>query len=296
MALKIRQYCVTYNNPKILNEWYLKSLYDSLSAEELTWMELFVINNHTNFRINEKFSKRGVRVIHNRLRPDFSTGHLSRNWNQALINGFESLQTPAVDIVILTQDDTKFRPNYLKKLVDIHKKNITFYSCGVGDQFHSYRVGAVRTVGLWDERFCGIGYQEADYFMRQILWNPAAASINDPAIGHGRVYNPIDGDLIQVTETGKDRGELYHKESSAYHKYGEKMWRWKYNYPPGDWDVEYVVKHKDEIYRNSPSFFLYPYFEKDMYSRKEQGFVLPEEEFGDVKLVPQLKLTDFNTE
>jgi hypothetical protein len=49
---------------------------------------------------------------------------------------------------------------------------------------------AVKQVGLFDERFCNIGLQEADYFLRCLLYNKDRSSLND--IEH-------DSDILTIT-------------------------------------------------------------------------------------------------
>ena len=86
---KIKIYIVTYKNDKCLNT-NLRSLFcsDLMNYD----YEINVINNHSQINIDPKFKK--VKLLNNNLRVDFSTGHLSRNWNQALINGFQDLNNP----------------------------------------------------------------------------------------------------------------------------------------------------------------------------------------------------------
>jgi uncharacterized protein YkvS len=81
--MKIKQYIVTYNNKIQINNC-LESIFSKLSNEELSILDVYIINNHSNLDIDEKYLNR-VTILNNDLRPDFSTGHLSRNWNQAII-------------------------------------------------------------------------------------------------------------------------------------------------------------------------------------------------------------------
>ncbi len=97
--MKLKIYIVTFDGEKHLNH-NLNSLFNSqYFKKENIHCEVNIINNHSNFNINEKF-KNKVSVLHNVLRPDFSTGHLARNWNQAIINGFKNLNNPDCDILI----------------------------------------------------------------------------------------------------------------------------------------------------------------------------------------------------
>lgn len=269
--MKVKQYIVTYNNSEILNNWILKSMFESLSESELSITDTTIINNHTNFIINSEYVDRGVKVIHNVLRPDFSTGHLARNWNESVIHGFKSLTDPDCDIVILMQHDTIVEKNYIDKLIDIHNKGITFYTAGSGDQFMSQTVNSVKRVGLWDERFCNIGYQDADYFIRQVIYNTDNISIND--YDHLRLHNPIDVCIVKNTLPGVKRKDIHHQNSSRFHDYCGKLWYSKYNYNHWDWDTDEIIRNKNTILNKVPYYVYYPYFEKDVETLVEQGLI-----------------------
>jgi GT2 family glycosyltransferase len=159
--MKVKQYIVTYNNQIQINNC-LESIFSKLNNDELSILDIFIINNHSDLNIDVKYLDK-ITILNNELRPDFSTGHLSRNWNQAIINGFKDLKTPDCDILITNQDDTLFKENYINKLIELHK-NFDLIQFGWGDNFISYTPNAIKQIGLWDERFCYIGYQEADYF------------------------------------------------------------------------------------------------------------------------------------
>jgi hypothetical protein len=181
--MKIRFYITTYNNNEILNDWILKSLHES--DYDRNNVEIFVIDNHSNVHINDEYSS-FVKVLANNLRPDFSTGHLARNHNQAIINGFESLTNPKCDVVVSCQNDTKVLKNWYQTLCEA-MKTYTFFTTGQGDQFQAFKAEGVRNIGLYDERFCNIQFQEADYFLRAYLYNKEKSSINDHI--HGRLHN-----------------------------------------------------------------------------------------------------------
>ncbi len=135
--MRIKQYIVTYNNNDVLNKC-LESLLPTFTNSSKADYECFIINNHTNFYIDDKF-KEFVTIIHNNLRPDSSTGHLSRNWNEAIINGFDNLNNPISDILITNQNDCEFQPNFLEEIIELHKK-YSFVQFGAGDNFISYKI------------------------------------------------------------------------------------------------------------------------------------------------------------
>jgi hypothetical protein len=107
--MKIKHYIVTYNNNEVLNI-SLESIFNTLCKYDRDEYKVYIINNHSNFLIDPKFEAY-VEVLHNMVRPDFSTGHLSRNWNQSIINGFADLSNPDCDIVITSQNDCIFIDN-----------------------------------------------------------------------------------------------------------------------------------------------------------------------------------------
>jgi len=255
--MKIKLYIVTYNNNRILNEWALDSLYNSNFDKDK--VQIFIINNHSNIEIDTKF-KDFVSILNNELRPDFSTGHLSRNWNQAIINGFKDLNNPDCDLVIACQNDTIFKKEWYQevcKIVDKYK-----YVCiGTGDQLQIFTPQSIKVIGLYDERFCNIGYQEADYFFRALNYFNEYSAIND--FPHGRTLNPLkEINIIENTEPGSIRGCDFHRSSSEYHKISSNVFKLKWGDISTDhWNSELFSKYKSP---NINSFFYYPYFEKNI--------------------------------
>jgi hypothetical protein len=258
--MKIKHYIVTYNNNEVLNT-SLESIFSSLCNYSKDNYKVYIINNHSNFWIDSKFEPY-VEVLHNVLRPDFSTGHLSRNWNQAIINGFVDLLNPDCDIVITSQNDCVFKDDFIKNLIELHK-NYDLIQFGAGDNFISYTPNSIIEVGMWDERFCNIGYQEADYFLRSVLSNSDRTSIND--IPHQRTHNTIDNNIIKESKTGYVREEPSHMSSLLYHTISENVYIEKWGDAP-----LYHIKNGwcyDNLKHLTPkikSYMLYPYFEKNI--------------------------------
>lgn len=259
----IKHFIVTYNNNDILNR-SLETLKPTLEAYDNTIYQLFIIDNHSNIKIDDYFKDR-VTIIHNQIRPDFSTGHLTRNWNQSIINGFVSLKSPDCDIVITSQNDTTFTPYFLTEIINLHK-TYDLIQLGAGDTFMSYTPNAIRKIGMWDERFCNIGYQESDYFFRAYRYLNEKSSIND--FYHGRVHNPINNKVLtDEFQTGHLRGEQSHLESLKYHKYQLNFYLYKWHSTLDDihstslyWDDLGKFKY---IEPKIESYIYYPYFEKD---------------------------------
>lgn len=266
--MKIKVYLVTYKGHKRLHPT-LSSLFTSDLMEHD--YEINIINNHTDIRLPVEFEGK-VAVLHNTLRPDWSSGHLSRNWNQALINGFKSLVEPDCDVVVCSQDDSIFNKTWTSRLVELHRK-YSFVQNGHGDQFHSYTPEAVRRVGLWDERFCGISRQAADYFWRCVMHNKQGSSIQDPI--HHRVLNPIipsieearrwlvDPDVRKIDQQfdNSSHNNDIISQSLMVHKYGED---------PFPWTPDKIANAPART--KCDNYILYPYFEKDIYELNQKGY------------------------
>jgi hypothetical protein len=140
---------------------------------------------------------------------------------------------------------------------------------GCGDQFHSYTPYGIKRVGIWDERFSCLAYSDADYMMRQLLFNTDHCSLNDT--WHGRTFNTINAKVVIDTPSGLVRKDVNHSLSSITHEYGRKMWHYKFNYIDCKWDINYILKNKNTIINHVPYFIWYPYFEQDVETLQEQG-------------------------
>jgi hypothetical protein len=249
--MKIKLYIVTYNNSFVLN----KTLNSLFKTKEYSNIEVIIINNHTNFKCNYN-----VNVKHNIVRPDFSTGHLARDWNCAIIDGFKNLQNPDCDIVITSQDDMVFSENWVNKLLKYHE-TYNFITSSWGDGFCSYLPESIINVGLWDERFNTIEYQEADYFNRQKLFNKDKCSIND--FHHNRILNPLfKNDDDSFVKRASD--ELPTRKPS---KHNFNLLKSKYDEP---------LEFRDNLSYKNKQTILYPYFEKDIMNINEK-YEIPEE-------------------
>lgn len=252
--MKIKIYIVTYNDSKALNS-NLNSLF---LTDNLDNVELFVINNHSNFELDERYRSK-VTVLHNMVRPDFSKGYLTRNWNQAIINGFQDLQNPQCDILVHCQDDSIWLSNWKQNLIETHN-NYSFYTCGWGDALCSYTPDAVKNIGLWDERFNALSHHEADYFLRAFLYNREKSSINDHY--HQRILNPTL-DIISRPENLK-YSVRPHNGRAYVIDYTFRLFehKWGKHVAFEHWDIE-KMKTMD-IHPLIENFLLYPYFEKDI--------------------------------
>lgn len=265
--MKIRQYIVTYKNPIVLHDC-LESIFKGLSDEEVNMLEIHILNNHSTFIIDKAFEKR-VTIHHNVLRPDTSTGHLSRDWNTGLVHGFQDLQKPACDIVILNQHDVQFKPNYIRTLIKLHER-YDLVHFGIGDSCMSFTPRIVKRIGLFDERFNGIGFQEEDYFIRAKKWHGDRISINYQMWDHHTnvllpKHNPVTDEehILQDTFNGYFRSDADHFKSMQHHAYGHiVLWQ------------KWINPNREKT-PGIPSWVMYPYFEKDVETLVEQRYMIP---------------------
>jgi hypothetical protein len=265
--MKLKLYLITYKNDPELNKTLLSLQKSDIHNHNY---EITIVNNyHTkHVVVDPKFTLQH-KIIDNHARPTFSTGHLARNWNECLIDAFVDVNKPQTEVAVLCQDDIDFLHDSFSNLEKFHKK-YSFITSGVGDALHSYTVNSLKNVGLWDERFCNIGYQEADYFLRQKLHNPNS-SINDDA--HHRTHNSIDTDIVARDRlSGFRRQEEYNVSSIKYHKVSATAFKKKWGTCPISgkfWDII-----KDMLL---PQFILYPYFECNLIDTAQMNYTNYEE-------------------
>lgn len=262
--MKIKFYIITYNNNEVLNNWILKSLYNS--DYERNCIDVYVIDNHTNAYIDEKY-KDFTTLIPNLLRPNNSHGFLARSHNQAIINGFVSLDNPDCDYVISCQNDTILDPKWYQVLLILLKK-YKYISQGSGDQFQVFSTEAIKHIGLYDERFSGIGWQDHDYFLRVKKYFGEFSTITDKM--HGQNLNPMTPELVSPTKVSVDRPyELrpYDVENrfDHYHIY-ERLFKKKW----GTQDFHNIIDSPPLI----ESYMFYPWFEKSILTLNDQKFLM----------------------
>lgn len=258
--MKIHLFIVTYKSPATLQKTV-----DSIIASDFPKDgRVTIINNHSEYVHPDGMP---INVIHNEARPDWSTGHLARSWNQCILRGFKSLLEPDCDILVTAQDDTVFLPDSFSKLIKAHE-TYGFITAGWGDALCSYTPEAVRMIGLWDERFCGTAYQEADYFLRAFTYFGKFSSINDGHM-HGRVLNPIHGDIVKFPERDSNVTDRISKASMSRDLCRTVFeLKWPGVDPQGpDWPPK--KPQRERLF----SFVLYPYFEKDVKTLKGQGYI-----------------------
>ena len=266
---KIRVFVLTYQCHQLFNQT-LKHLFTSDLMDHDH--EVFVMNNHTDIRVDPIY-KPLVKIIDNQARPDFSTGHSARSWNECIMHGFESLKKHADEYVVFVQNDMHFYPNWVENLMQIHEEN-DFTTCGVGDELHSHTVASVKKIGLFDERYCVLGFQEADYQLRAAIHHGDRSSINDHQ--HKRVWNPhpLGRKVVNNnnTTTGLHRADPLHMVSRNWRHLVAGLWKAKWGkFPARDWDQYLGVWPTQSMI---PGYIYYPYFEEDI-DYESQGYFLP---------------------
>ena len=299
----IKIYIVTYKRTDVLNET-LEILFKS-DFSEIENTEVNIINNHTDFNLDKKFINK-VNVLHNVLRPDWSNGNLSENWNQALLDGFRDLNNPDAQYVVTMQNDTVVDKNWCKNLLKMHK-NFSFIVGQYGDNLVSYTAEAVKKIGIWDENFTGIQYKEADYWIRALIFNKEKSCINDTL--HGLELNnkdalPLDisegrnfktektfkekllgGDGIlkrradddEHKEIWKTRGGIYKANARNYFKY---KWSGTWQTEPEitgwikNWPKDFVDNPPNMSKSKVKTLFRYVYFEKDIEDQDKKAYLL----------------------
>jgi len=279
---KIKIYIVTYKRNDVLNQ-----LIDNLKESDFNDIkntEINIINNHTDFYLEDRH--KDVNVLHNMTRVDWSNGNLSENFNQAIINGFKDLNNPDSEIVVTLQNDAVLDKNWCSNLLKLHEK-YTFITGEYGDNIISYKVDAIKNIGLWDENFCGIQHKEADYFLRALILNKNKSSIND--IMHGRVLNRenVKLDISDGRNILNLNGRPLRKADDIEH---QKIWnssrtteysnlllkifinKWENTWRTRPAKDGWIINWSNDIVKNPPKMpknvdMKYPFFEKNIINK-----------------------------
>ncbi len=291
---KMKIYIVTYKRSEVLNDT-LKKLFNS-DFKDLDNTEVNIINNHTEFYLKEEFKDK-VNVLHNVLRPDWSNGNVSENYNQAFINGIIDLNNPDTEVLVTIQNDAVVHPNWCKNLDYLfNTKGYTFVTGLCGDTVTAYKPEAIKKIGMWDENLPA-QYKETDYFLRALIHNKDKSSIND--FVHGILLNnepeyPIesfeDRNFIEVEKNGEklikrrpddeEQKQIWSKSRGGIYKIA--AWNYFYRKWEGTWDqgnpvhtsnqMGWIKNWSNEIIENPPDIkkskvknvVKYIYFEKDL--------------------------------
>ena len=262
---KTNIYIVTYKNKDMLHQnlsLLFKTLSNSVDMSKND-IKFHIINNHSEFYIAPEFEPY-ITIFHNYLRPDWSCGHLSRDYNAALMHGFKDLNNPAIDQLITVHDDVSYHDNWFNDLQDLHN-TYDFYAGDYGCSMVSYTVDAVKNIGIWDERFCNIGFHEADMFLRAKIYYPEKSTINDH--NGKRLHNPTK---VLFNHPPSNNDKLINALSSEnYHPIPRLAFADKWDVYPEDWAKRLsVIPTKPLINQH----MFYPYFEKDIIDLEGKGY------------------------
>jgi hypothetical protein len=263
---------VTYNDTETLNA-NISSLLDcDLMKQDL---HIEIINNHSNFYLYDNLTKAVNEIHHNTLRPDFSTGHLARDWNSAIVRAFKDLDAPDYDLLILAQDDLLFKGDFFEK-IQPHLEKYDIITSGEGDAMVAIQPEGIKNVGLFDERFSLIDHHEADFFLRCVMYHKMRTSLND--YGHHRIWQPCDNglkmsykdimenktirsfsDFIIVPPFSDNRLEAI-KSRLFISEMGTRLWKHKWGETPSQgWTTEWIKDLRPII--SVSDYMMYPYFE-----------------------------------
>lgn len=260
--MKLKVYAVRYREDITP---FLESYYSDTTIDHSNTF-LTIINNYGELNCEDS----RVIILNNVLRPDFSTGHLARNWNQALINGFKDLNNPDCDVIVCVQIDALFTDKWYSTVKDIFETNkYDYFSVGRGDEFQYFTPKAVKNIGLYDERYCNIQHHEGDYLLRVLLQSfknkDLKVSIND--VWHRRTYN-VDEKITTVIKPSVTCPNEAQNASVKYHDVSVRVfyYKWK-NIHPMYWNAENLLSLLNcSAIDLKKEFKYYPYFEKDINS------------------------------
>lgn len=274
--MKCSVFVVTYQNKDLLYDCLKSILHAAIQAPKQYDINITVLNNFENLVLPEEFNE--IKIINNNARPSFSTGHLARSWNQCILHGIKDIDNPDCDVLVLAQNDVVLKSNFFTEC-NILLNRYKYVQIGHGDELQIMTPDSIKAIGMYDERFCNIGFQEADYFLRAVLLYKNDVSINDTF--HGRVHNPIGEDMLIINSpTGFIRKDSYHYKSSEYHNISYRMFLYKWMgilpfrcIPSTYMDVKEIkdkfpIEQWDDYIKNimvcAKQYMMYPYFESKL--------------------------------
>lgn len=226
-------FIVTYNRQLALNKTVRQYLETIPFCPSIT-----IISNHTDCTIDDDL-KPYVQVIFNALRPNESWGYLARNWNQCFILGLKEFEW-----ILCSQDDVISMKGWFEI---VNETNYDFYLAPLGDTRFLLNRQAFRSVGWFDERFSGIGYQDYDYIQRVLALIPDSASVIDfwgDVMTHQRIrHNSVglENYWLQPEPEGFDRSA---QRTGVRHPYLVKYFVDKWGFYP---DTKLIGIHPDRL-------------------------------------------------
>ena len=217
-------------------------------------------------------------VISNAIRSSASWGHLAREWNAALLHGFGSLRAPQSDVVVMMHGDAVLPPGmpWASEIYDEHMQlnGSLFLQMGRGDMFMSTTAEGVRVIGTWDEHFCDVGAQEADYMLRAVKHGFDRVRIND--VQHQRFHRPWYRNLFRDWSDDWGTRDRHPSDGKTnYHAISSNYFGVKWPRVPkggGAWGTDTSwLKTVEPAVRMQ---YLYPFFERYIEDPVAKGYQL----------------------
>jgi hypothetical protein len=187
-------------------------------------------------------------------------GNLTKDWNYAILDGFRKWDNPEdVDWVVLAQNDVTWKADWVKRLPEF--QHLQMITQPKGDQAIALRIGAVRRLGFFDERFSLLHYQEVDYFLRAALQLGDEASINDMHEGEKSAWNSHDIFMIHPTFQGINENENLHTLRFHDELAGFFMEKWHLRRERDIHHLADMMKRRGFFLKNLPNEInWYPFF------------------------------------
>jgi hypothetical protein len=165
---------------------------------------------------------------------------------------------------------------------------LEFIACGVGDAFCSYTPNAIKTVGLWDERFSYLNWSEHDYFLRASSWLGYNCAIDDQSNApsqykassdkgtHGDLYR-FNGDkcarIAWKPVENEQKITLRTIRQNLGDQMGVKLFQAKWGILPYDVRSYSMNNVGNKVVPLIYSHINYPYFEKDIPDLQAKGYL-----------------------
>jgi hypothetical protein len=256
----IAVYVVTYRKPEVLAA-NLRSLYAGMAGPDR--VRVTVLSNHPDVEIPADVP--APRVVINSTRSPNAWGYLARDWNWALMDGFGTWRGSDIGWCVLAQNDVEWLPDWESRLRAV--RGIDFFSQPRGDQAMAFTIRAVREVGLFDERFCTLHFQEQDYFARAMLVLGERASLTDDHEHHEDTssWNPLGQVLIAPSWSGfDDEDERFHTRKTHDELARLLANKWGVDHQDAIFDKRTLrVRHEAGLVQIPTGPELYPYFWDD---------------------------------
>lgn len=157
---KVAIYILSYDENQLLHNLLQSIEKSNIWINEDIKLNMTIINTN-KISFHHRFTYQLHHNIHvvNTLQSSLTQGFTARYYNMALLSGFNDLKNPLSDYVITIQADSSLCGGWFQAVKDAHEnEGCDLVQAGTGDQLMSYNIDAVRSLGLWDERFIGTSW------------------------------------------------------------------------------------------------------------------------------------------